>query len=451
MKNVFLLGLTFSITSLGLLANAQSAGSCGPGDYGIKEFQNFQIVSTDSNGVQANDQSTQASISANGRYVVFRSNASLFAGTSSDPNPQIYRKDLLTNELLLVSPSMNGGPSNNQSYKPIISADGSKVAFVSNASDLTSDVVSNARNVFVYDVPAGTMTLINKSNSGELANHVSRYELAFSSDGSKLVFSTQADNLSGDAQDAFLRSYIADLDTGSIIFITPGYAAAVSSNGNHSSREVAFSSSETTLVHARGFGTGISGRHIVVEDLLNGTSEFLTLTPSGIPSDAFCNFPMFADNDDLVMFVCDNDDLIADDLDNDDDVFVYTRSTGNLKMVSRTNLGDGASYDVNEASISPDGSMVAFISNDRDHEAPVSKSGKHLYIRNLIRNETVLVTVPYNGSSLSGTTFLERFSWSADSNKLVFSSRVNDIVPNDTNGGKTDVFVVDVIDVCPMP
>ncbi len=71
------------------------------------------------------------SVSADGRYVAFRSSADGFAGTDDDTLTNVYRKDRRTGQVVLVSVATNGAAANGDSDDARISADGSRVAFTS--------------------------------------------------------------------------------------------------------------------------------------------------------------------------------------------------------------------------------------------------------------------------------------------------------------------------------
>lgn len=102
-------------------------------------------------------------VSADGRYVVFaaRSNAYLPAGESAT-GLLIVRRDVLTGETLLVSRATGaGGAIANDANRPVISADGSRVAFVT-AAPLAPGVPAGVDPVYVRDVDAATTMLASR-------------------------------------------------------------------------------------------------------------------------------------------------------------------------------------------------------------------------------------------------------------------------------------------------
>jgi Tol biopolymer transport system component len=117
------------------------------------------LVSMSTSGVIGNSYSNEPSISADGRYVAFHSNANNLASNDLSGNMDVFVRDLQTDTTTLVSVSTNGGSSNNSSYQPSISADGRYVAFYSHASNLVaSDANGTRADVFVRDLVNNTTT-----------------------------------------------------------------------------------------------------------------------------------------------------------------------------------------------------------------------------------------------------------------------------------------------------
>ncbi|HBY77298.1 MAG TPA: calcium-binding protein, partial [Cyanobacteria bacterium UBA11148] len=95
-------------------------------------------VSVATDGTQGNDLSWVSSISGDGRYVAFYSYASNLVSGDTNNSWDIFVRDLLTNTTRIVSLATDGTQGNYGSYSPSISADGRYVAFTSDASNLVS-------------------------------------------------------------------------------------------------------------------------------------------------------------------------------------------------------------------------------------------------------------------------------------------------------------------------
>ncbi|GCL34971.1 hypothetical protein SR1949_00630 [Sphaerospermopsis reniformis] len=109
-------------------------------------------VSTASNGTQGNIDSGDASISANGRYVVFESTATNLVSNDYNYTRDVFVKDLTTGITTRVSTAADGTEGDGYSEKTAISADGRYVVFSSLASNLVSGDTNNDYDVFVKDL-----------------------------------------------------------------------------------------------------------------------------------------------------------------------------------------------------------------------------------------------------------------------------------------------------------
>ena len=80
---------------------------------------------------------TGRQVSANGRFVVFRSNANGLSGADTNETYDVFRRDTQTGDTALVSRGSGAGPGADQdSWAASISSDGSRVAFISYAQNL---------------------------------------------------------------------------------------------------------------------------------------------------------------------------------------------------------------------------------------------------------------------------------------------------------------------------
>jgi Tol biopolymer transport system component len=106
------------------------------------------------------DSGSEYDLSADGRYLTYRS-----AGTNEwdwSITPDVYVRDLDRHRTTLVSVSTTGGRGNGVSESPTISANGRYVLFSSQATNLTTDSATNA--MYLRDLVAGTTTLLRDTN-----------------------------------------------------------------------------------------------------------------------------------------------------------------------------------------------------------------------------------------------------------------------------------------------
>ncbi|MEG3960548.1 TolB family protein, partial [Microcoleus sp. herbarium2] len=173
-------------------------------------------VSVDSAGNQANRKSEGASISADGRFVAFQSDASNIVPGDTNIRRDIFVRDRLTNTTTGVSVDSAGNPANNGSYNPSISADGRFVAFESPASNIVPEDTNRSFDIFVRDRLTNTTTRVSVDSAGN-AGYIASYNASISADGRFVAFSSDASNLvPGDTnsdRDIFVRDTLTNTTT----------------------------------------------------------------------------------------------------------------------------------------------------------------------------------------------------------------------------------------------
>ena len=245
-----------------------------------------ELVSSATNGTLGNGQSEEPSISADGRYVAFRSiSSNLVAGDSND-SYDIFVRDRLNGTTECISVALGGGVGNADSGWPSISADGRYVAFWSNASNLVSGDTNQASDVFVRDRQAGTTERISVSSGGVQGTNSSDRP-SMSADGRYIAFISTAHNLvPGDTTtfpDVFLRDRLSgttemvSLSSGGTLPNDMSEESAISADGRH----VAFYSKATNLVS----GDTNGYEDAFVRDLDAGATERVSVSSAGVQAD----------------------------------------------------------------------------------------------------------------------------------------------------------------------
>jgi archaellum component FlaF (FlaF/FlaG flagellin family) len=347
-------------------------------------------VSVSSAGVQGNGASGWASVSADGRYVAFQSDATSLVPGDTNSATDVFVHDMLTGKTTRVSVSSDGAQANGPSFAPAISADGSAVAFASNATNLVSGGRKLSSEVYVHSLVTGKTTLASVSSSGVPGNRFSAGP-AISGDGSVVAFTSFASNLvpgiTNDADNVFVHN----LKTGKTINVSvssPGaqgngnsYTPAISGNGD----VVAFSSEATNLVP--GDTQPLTVTDVFVHTVSTGVTQRVSVSTTGGQANGAsagpdvtvrggADFgPTISADGTLVAF-----DSIASDLVPGDsnectltgvaqftlypgecpDVFVRDLVTGVTQRVSVSSAGDQSNDTSEDPAISGDGSTVAF-------------------------------------------------------------------------------------------
>lgn len=158
---------------------------------------------------EAEGDSLRPSISWDGRFVAFDSDAwNLVWGDSNDA-VDVFVNDRVTSETTRVSVDDSGNQANGASFRPSISADGRYVAFYSDASNLVPGDQNGATDVFVYDRRSGAIRRVSVASGGLEANADS-LRPAISSDGRLVAFESDASNLVPGDSNHFTDVFVHD-------------------------------------------------------------------------------------------------------------------------------------------------------------------------------------------------------------------------------------------------
>jgi Tol biopolymer transport system component len=171
-------------------------------------MQTTTCVSVGTSSLTGNGASDTATISADGRFVAFRSHASNLVPGGSDGEFSVFVRDLQTGTTELASADSTGSEGTSGSTSPSLSSDGRYVAFVSHAPNLVPGDTNAADDVFVHDRQTGTTTRVSVEADGSQANS-NAGSPTISADGRYIVFDDAATNLvAGDTNgvvDVFVR------------------------------------------------------------------------------------------------------------------------------------------------------------------------------------------------------------------------------------------------------
>ncbi len=148
------------------------------------------------------DTALEQATSADGRFVVFTSEAANLAGPGQDLNgllTDIFLYDRVDQSVTLISRKAGAfQTANADSFSPLISDDGMKVAFLSAATNLVPGQVdtNGVEDLFLFDRTTGTMSLISHApglptTTGDGAV----ISATMSADGTAIAFDSLATNL----------------------------------------------------------------------------------------------------------------------------------------------------------------------------------------------------------------------------------------------------------------
>ena len=184
--------------------------------------QKTSRISVDSAGREANDFSGTPAISANGRYVAFRSVAdNLVEIDRNFSDPDIFIRDRATGTTSIVSvPSVSDQPAwGKNARNPAISSDGRHIAFQSDQKTLVPNDNNFAEDILLRDRQAGTTTLLSISSDGQHGQGASGTP-SISADGRFVVFRSLQKNLVSDDKSSGADIFLLDRVSGKFTLIS---------------------------------------------------------------------------------------------------------------------------------------------------------------------------------------------------------------------------------------
>ncbi|NPV60939.1 MAG: hypothetical protein HPY75_14910 [Actinobacteria bacterium] len=358
-----------------------------PATSGLQAFRKdmatgeVRLASANAAGEQGNGNSHVTSISADGRFVAFFSDSTNLVAPATS-GQQLFRKDMATGEVRLVSANSSGEQGNAPSNVSSISADGRYVAFYSDATNLVSPPTAN-QQVFLKDLATGEVRLVSESLEGVAGNGSIYFFPDISLDGRFVFFTSDSTNLVAPATSG-IEVFRKDMATGEVRLVSANAAGAESNN--HSGlpscsgdgRYVSFSSDADNLL------PGVPAGQVYRKDLVSGDIALVSSDVVGTPGDPvnFFNYVSSISEDGrYVALHSYATNLVAGGTNGMTHVFRKDMATYEMKLVSTSAEGAQGSNHSYLPSISRDGRYVAFYSH-ADNLVP-GVSGCHVFRKEL--------------------------------------------------------------------
>jgi Tol biopolymer transport system component len=368
------------------------------------------------------------SLSADGQLLAFESPSTDLVPGDTNNAPDIFVQDRASGRTTRVSVSSSGAQSHGLATWPSLSADGCYVAFMSDAPDLVPGDTNGRMDVFIHDRRSGRTRLGSVSSLGLQPDHHSMRP-SLSGDGRLVAFESLATNLvvgdTNGAQDVFVH----DLLTGATwrVSVGPGglqadgnsFSPCLSADGT----KVAFTSAANNLVG----GVTSTTFDVFVHDLQTGTTVRATLGLGGSEPDDSSASAVLSGDGRLVAFGSRASNLVPGDTNNSTDIFVVDLRAGWTRRVSVGRGGAEAHGDSEYPAISADGRTVAFCSRASDLVPGDTNGWADVFVHDLASGSTTRGSVSTAGAE--GDGFCVRSSLSADGRLLAFTSLATDLVP----------------------
>lgn len=297
-----------------------------------------QLASRSANGLAGSAPSGHPALSRDGRYVAFDSSASnLTVDVRNSGLADVFVKDLVTGTVELISLGVGGVPANGSSRLPAINADGSVLAFVSNATNLVPPgSQSGVPQIVLATGTAGARRMILASRNlatGEIANAPSS-EVRITSSGRFGVFTSAATNLVSDDTNGVEDIFRFEFDGNEITRLERVSVAYAGQQANGASARpsitddggtIAFdtAASNLVLVDRGGF------RDVVRKRVSDGEVLRLAASSDGLPPTGQSFDAHISGDGSAVVFASDADNLVDGDNNAISDVFWAPRERWN--------------------------------------------------------------------------------------------------------------------------
>ena len=395
-------------------------------------------VSVGTGGIQANSNSAQPRLSANGRYVAFLSIAPNLVPGDTNGVDDVFVRDRRTGTTTRVSVATGGGQGNADSFAQSISADGRYVAFESLATNLVPGDTNAASDIFVRDRKAHTTTGVSVGAGGVQGDADSLLP-SISADGQDVAFMSNATDLVTGDTNAQPDIFVYDQTTHSTtrVSVGPGGVeanagsaeAAISGNG----RYVAFVSSATNLVpgDTNGFAD------VFIHDRTAHTTVRVSFGAPGTQANDRSDAPALSSDGRVIAFQSAATNLVPGDTNAHIDAFVRDRGRHTTTRVSVGAAGVQANRGSFTPAVSADGRRVAFTSWATNLVPHDRNASPDVFLRNRTARTTTRVSVSSTGRA--GTMGSDQAAVSADGGVVAFWSVAPNLVPGDTNHA-SDVF-----------
>ncbi|MFN8139314.1 MAG: hypothetical protein U0R49_05905 [Fimbriimonadales bacterium] len=294
-------------------------------------FRTTEMVSLTHDGQIANGVSEMASISGDGRFVAFDSNATNLVPDDTNGRLDIFVRDRWLATTVRVSVSSTGEQADRDSWAARISADGRYVGFISYARNLVIGDTNRAIDAFVHDRQTGLTERVSISSDGTEGNLDSgaTESPSLSDDGRYVAFYSNASNLvQGDTNrvgDVFVRDRWLGTTTRVSVRSDGGQAnfgagfIEISADGHYA----VFSSGSTNLTD----DADVNGEpDVFMHDMWSGETWRISNNTNGDQGNRGSGIPAISASGMVVSFESIATNLAPNDTNGFKDIFVHINS-----------------------------------------------------------------------------------------------------------------------------
>ncbi|MBI5957664.1 MAG: PD40 domain-containing protein, partial [Chloroflexi bacterium] len=311
----------------------------GTGDIFVRDRQLNQTyrVSVATDGTQGNGESTLSAISADGRYVVFGSNASNLVLNDTNGCWDVFIRDLQTGVTSRVSVDSGASQANSSSTNPSISANGRFIIYESTASNLVTNDTNNSKDIFVYDKDTAQTSRVSLASDNSQTSSGESSSAVISGDGRYVTFYSTAANLVANDTNGLGDIFLRDRQTSQTARIS---VATDGSQANNVSEDPAISTDGRFIVFRSLAANLVPDDTNNVADVFLYDQQTLPLTRisvkiGGIQSNGAAAYrPALSPDGRYIAFTSAATDLVTGDTNSKEDIFLYDRTPATTTLVA---------------------------------------------------------------------------------------------------------------------
>lgn len=386
-------------------------------------------------------------LSADGRYVAYRSEATNLVLVGTNTFRKIYLLDRLTGSNTLVSRALGNAFVNTNCEPPAMSSDGRFIVFASRASNLLASDTNTKMDVFLYDVSTGKLELISKSTTGGFGNGDSQYP-SVTADGRYVSFSSDASNLVASDKNARRDVFVRDRLSQSTARVT---VDSLGNEANNTSDLSAISADGRFVVFISGANNLVSGPYvpkwqIYLRDRTLGTTRLVSRNLLGSPGNDHSTFFSLSADGKWLAFQSRAEDLVADDNNKVQDIFLWNAETSSIRRLSVGNRGEQIGADCWAPYLSGNLRHVVFHTDSSSWLGPTTEPARMILDYDLLTQTLSPLSFNSAGRPANDGSFGPSLSW--DGRFVGVSSFAWDLTPRDGNAAM-DAFLLDRGDSIP--
>lgn len=297
-------------------------------------------------------------LSADGRFVCIYAAAHNLVAGESPADAQIVVRDRKKKKNILASRTQAGAPVSGYIYHASMSDNGRYVVFVTNASGVVEGSVNGFYQVYLRDLKAKTTELVSRNFLGAIAGD-DCYSPRVSNDGRYVFFATQGVLAPGDGNGAY-DVYVRDLEQGTTVLAAPGENGFIDAGAGEfditpDGRFVAFVSDGAVT------SAGTSYRAAYVHDRKKGTILPAALMWWGVPAGGVDPDSLSISDDGKRVAFTSYWSIVEDDPNGGvHDLFLCVPKKQMVSLESWTWNGAAVDKDIQGCAISGDGRLIGF-------------------------------------------------------------------------------------------